>query len=120
MVVKGISQDDFPENGVGRWSYNYTSEEPMYFFGRFSNTFASEGSPIFLSKLGSVFSRTTGFVLKMIIFLVHGLGKCEGVGEDSRHGNEHVDIQVGSRIYLIVCLNWIIAYALRWGVTHLG
>ena len=32
----------------------------------------------------------------------------------------HVDIQVGSRIYLNVCLNWIIAYALRWGVTHLG
>ena len=30
MVAKGISHDDFPENGVGRWSYNYTSEEPMY------------------------------------------------------------------------------------------
>ena len=23
-------------------------------------------------------------------FLIHGLGKCEGVGEDSRHGNGHV------------------------------
>ena len=56
----------------------------------------------------------------MIIFLIHGLGKFEGVGEDSRHGNEHVDIQVGSHIYLSVFLNWIIAYALRWGVTHLG
>ena len=95
----------------------------MSCFGRFSNTFASEGSLIFLPKLGSVFSRTTGFVLKMIsvfsrttgfvlkmiIFLIHGLGKCEGVGEDSRHGNRHVDIQVGSRIYLSVCLNWIIS-----------
>ena len=40
----------------------------------------------------------------MIIFLIHGLDKCEGFGEDSRHGNEHVDIQVGSRIYLTVCL----------------
>ena len=49
MVAKGISQDDFPENGVRRWSYNYTSEEPMYCFGRFSNTFASEGSPIFFT-----------------------------------------------------------------------
>ena len=66
MVVKGISQDDFLKNGVGRWSYNYTSEKPMYCFGRFSNTFASNGSPIFLPKLGSVFSRTTSFVLKMI------------------------------------------------------
>ena len=55
MVAKGISMDDFPENGVGRWSYNYMSEEPMYCFGRFSNTFASKGSPIFLPKFGSVF-----------------------------------------------------------------
>ena len=53
------------------------------------------------------------FCLKMIIFLIHGLGKCEGVSEDSRHGNGHVDIQVGSRIYLSVCLLWSIAYALR-------
>ena len=66
MVAKGIAQDDFPENGVGRWSYNYTSEEPMYCFGRFSNTFASEGSPIFLRKFASVISRTTSFVLKMM------------------------------------------------------
>ena len=65
---EGISRDDFPENGVGRWSYNYTSEESMYCSGRFSNTFASDGSPIFLLKFGSVFSRTTSFVLKMIFF----------------------------------------------------
>ena len=58
--------DDFPENGVARWSYNYTLEEPMYCFGRFSNTFASEGSPIFLHKFGSVFLRTTGFFLKTV------------------------------------------------------
>ena len=96
--------DDFSENCVGRWSNNYTSEEPMNCFGRFSNTFASEGSPILLPKFGSVFSRTTSFVLKQC-FLIHGLGKCEGVGEDSRHGIGHVDIQVGSRIYLSVCLH---------------
>ena len=66
MVAKGISMDDFPENGVGRWSYNYTSEEPMYCFRRFSNTFALEGSPIFLLKFSSVFLRTTRFVLKMV------------------------------------------------------
>ena len=55
-------------------------------FGTFSNTFASEGSLIFLPTFGSVFSRTTSFVLKSDIFLIHGLGKCEGVGEDSGHG----------------------------------
>ena len=63
------------------------SNEDHDCFEKFSNTFASEGSPIFLSTFGSVFSRTTGFVLNMIIFLIHGLGKCEGVGEDSRHGD---------------------------------
>ena len=83
--------DDFSENCVGRWSNNYTSEEPMYCFGRFSNTFTSEGSPILLPKFGSVFSRTS-FVLKTVILLAFGLGICEGVGEDSRHGIGHVDI----------------------------
>ena len=45
------------------------------------------------------------FVLKTVILLAFGLGMCEGVGEDSRHGIGHVDIQVGSCIYLsvIVC-----------------
>ena len=61
MFVKGISTEDFPENAVGRWSNNITSEEPMNCLGMFSNTFASEGSPIFLPKLGNVFSRTKSF-----------------------------------------------------------
>ena len=55
-------------------------------FRRFSNTFASEGSPIFLPTFGCVFSRTTSFVLKSDIFIIHGLGMCERVGEDSGHG----------------------------------
>ena len=42
--------------------------------------------PYFYRHFGNIFSRTTSFVLKMIIFLIHGLGKCEGVGEDSGHG----------------------------------
>ena len=40
----------------------------MNCFGRFSNTLASEGSPIVLLKLGSVFLRTTIFVLKTDYF----------------------------------------------------
>ena len=38
---------------------------------------------------------------------------CEEVGEDSRHGFGHVDIQVGS----CICLSVIVAMtcALRWG-----
>ena len=38
------------------------------------------------------------------VFLAFGLGLCGGVGEDSRHGIGHVDIQVGSCICLSVCL----------------
>ena len=34
--------------------------------------------------------------------LAFGLGMCEGVGEDSIHGIGHVDIQVGSCIFLSV------------------
>ena len=68
MVAKGILMDDFSKNCVRRWSNNYTSEELMNCFGRFSNTFISEGSPILLPKFGSVFSRTTSFVLKTDIF----------------------------------------------------
>ena len=67
--------------------------------------FASEGSPIYLLKLGSVFSRTKSFCFENDVFLVFGLGMCEGVGEDSRHEIGHVDIQVGSCICfsVIVC-----------------
>ena len=42
------------------------------------------------------------FVLKTVFLLAIGLDMCEGVGEDSRHGMGHVDIQVGSCIFLDV------------------
>ena len=34
--------------------------------------------------------------IKKMMFSRVGLGMLEGVGEDSRHGNGYVDIQVGS------------------------
>ena len=45
------------------------------------------------------------FFFKTIFLLSFGLGMCERVGEDSRHGIRHVDIQIGSCIYLsvVVC-----------------
>ena len=51
------------------------------------------------------FREQKAFVLKTVYFLTFGLGMCEGVGEDSRNGIGHVDIQVGSCICLsvIVC-----------------
>ena len=69
----------------------------MNYLGRFSNTFASEGSPIFLPKFGSEFSRTKSYCFENGIFLLaFGLSICERVGEDSGHGIGHVDIRVGS------------------------
>ena len=51
------------------------------------------------------FREQKAFVLKTVILLAFTLGMCEGVGEDSRHGIGHVDIQVESCIFLsvIVC-----------------
>ena len=48
------------------------------------------------------FREQKAFVLKTIILLAFCLGMCEGVGEDSRHGIGHVNIQVGSYICLSV------------------
>ena len=64
--------------------------------------FALEGSPIYLSKLGMRFSRTKTFCFENDVFLAFGLGMCERVDEDSRHGIGHVDIRVGSCIFLSV------------------
>ena len=58
---------------------------------------------MYLPKLGSKFSRTKSFCFENIILLAFGSGICEGVGEDSRHGIGHVDIQVG----LCICLSVI-------------
>ena len=55
----------------------------------------SEGSPThsprrvvsyFYRYFGSIVLKTTRIVLKKRCFFIHGLGKCEGVGEDSEHG----------------------------------
>ena len=48
------------------------------------------------------FREQKAFVLKTVFLLAFGLGMCEGVSEDSRHGIGHIDIQVGSCIYLSV------------------
>ena len=93
MFVKGISTEYFPENWV-RDCPTILVGGAHKLFRRLSNRFASEGSPIYLLKLGSKFLRTKSFCLKTVFLLAFGLGMCEGVGEDSRHGIGHVDIQV--------------------------
>ena len=56
--------------------------------------------------------------MKTVFLLAFGLGMCEGVDEDLRHEIGHVNIQVGSCIYLSVIV--AMTCALRWGVTHVG
>ena len=68
----------------------------MNCFRGLSNRFTSEGCPIFYQNLVVCFQEQIAFVLKTVILLAFGLGICEGVGEDSRHGFGHVDIRVGS------------------------
>ena len=64
----------------------FTSEEPMNCLGELSNKFVSEGSPIYLPKLGMMFSRTKTFCFENCIFLTFGLGMHEGVSEGLRSG----------------------------------
>ena len=49
------------------------------------------------------FQKQKYFVLKTVFF-IHGKCMYEGVGEDSRHGAWHVDIQVGMCIFLLECV----------------
>ena len=56
----------------------------------------------FYRKSAVGFQEQKNFVLKTVFLLAFGLGMCEGIGEDSRQGFGHVDIQVGSCIYLSV------------------
>ena len=99
--MKGISREDFPKNCLGEWSNSTSRRLTHDCSGKMIQQFASEGSPIYLPKLGSVFSRTKIFCFENDDLLAFGLGICEGVGEYSRHGIGHVDIQLGS----CICLN---------------
>ena len=64
MVVKGISREDFPKNCLGEWSNSSSRRLTHDCFGKMIQQFASEGSPIYLSKLGMMFSKQKAFVSK--------------------------------------------------------
>ena len=62
------------------------SDEDHDCFGKLTNQFARRVVPYFFTEyFGSIFSRTNRFCFENDYFLIRGLGKCEGVGEDSRH-----------------------------------
>ena len=86
MIAKGISQDDFPKNGVGRQSNRSFRMRTMTVSESSPTHSPRRVVPYFYRHVSSVISKTTSFVLKSDIFLIHGLGRCEGVGQDSGHG----------------------------------
>ena len=71
MVAKGISHDEFSENGVGRRSNRSFRMTIMTVSGSSPTHSPRRVVPLFLPNLGSVFSRTTSFVLKMMFFFSH-------------------------------------------------
>ena len=66
MVAKGISQDEFSENGVGRRSNRSFRMRTMTVSGSSPTHSPRRVVPYFLPKLDSVFSRITSFILKMM------------------------------------------------------
>ena len=90
-VVKGISRNIFRRIALESGPTAHLGGGSMI-VRKIIQEFASEGSPIYLPKLGSVFSRTKIFCFENCILRAFGLGMCEGVGEDSRHEIGHVDI----------------------------
>ena len=85
MIAKGISHDDIPENGVEMVQQIISDEDYDCF--RSSPTHSPRRVvSYFYRYFGSIVSKTTRIVLKKKCFLIHGLGKCEEVGEDSGRG----------------------------------
>ena len=66
MVAKGISQDDFLENWVGRWANRSFRMRTMTVSESSLTNSPRRVVPYFYRHFGSIFSRTTT-VLKMII-----------------------------------------------------
>ena len=79
-----------------------TSDEDHDCFGELSSNSPRRVVQYFYRNSVVSFQEQKDFVLKTVILLAFGLGMCEGVGEDSRHEIGHVDIQVGSCVYLDV------------------
>ena len=109
--MKGISREDFLKNCLGELSNSSSRRLTHDCFGKMIQQFASEGSPIYLLKLGMRFSRTKIFYFKNDGFLTFGLGIREGVSEGSRHGSGWVTFssiscrQLSTNIYVLLeCL----------------
>ena len=98
--MKGISREDFSKNCLGEWSNSSFQRLTHDCFGKMIQQFASKGSPIYLSKLDSMFSRTKIFCFENSVFFTFGLGMSEGVNEGLRKGKGGVPFSSISCRYL--------------------
>ena len=79
-----ILSESCPKNCVGKIVQQFTSEGPMNCFGELPNKFTLEDCPTYY--IGGLSSIKTNILFGKEMIFIHGLGICEGVGEDSRHG----------------------------------
>ena len=86
-IFRRIALESCPTVHLGGGPITVSESYPAIHLGGLSNRILSE-------NWDYVFKNKNLFVLKTV-FLTLDLGMREGVGEDSSHGIEHVDIRVG-------------------------
>ena len=77
MVAKGISQNDIPENWVGRWANRSFRMRTMTVSESSPTNSPRRVSPILLPNTSVVYFQEQKLCFKNDYFLIHGLGKCE-------------------------------------------
>ena len=102
MVVKGISKKIFQRISLDSCLTVHLGGGPMTVLNNYPAIRLGGLSNRFYRNSIVSFREQKTFFFENFIFLTFGLGICKGVGEDSRHGIGHVDIQVGSCICLSV------------------
>ena len=93
MNFDGRFSEEFPGKDVQQ----ITSDEDHDCFRELSSNSPRRVVQYFYRNSVVGFQEQKAFVVKTEYFYSHiGLGMCERVGEESRHGFGHVDIRVGS------------------------
>ena len=76
MVAKGISQDDIPENWVGRWANRSFRMRTMTVSESSPTNSPQRVVPSFY-QISVVYFQEQQVCFENDYFLIHGLGKCE-------------------------------------------
>ena len=77
IVEKGISQDDIPENWVGRWSNRSYRMRTMTASEISPTNSPWRVVPYFYGIIRKYIFKNNRFYFENDYFLIHGLGKCE-------------------------------------------